>query len=976
MDSLPSLLLMVAVLLIKKRRWSSALPVYVLAVLMKPQALMVGPLGLLALIMDFVWHRDEPKIKDVLLGALFSVMVATVVALPFFNEQNGLAWLFGLYGNTMGYYNYATVNATNLHFLFGQNWVSIENAAPFVLRFTGMLTLALPAGLYLFKRKDVLLKEDKLSHLLIALAALIALIVLIPMSFKTAGVFLMVSVFLLVAAMYLKGGAHDNLPLLAGILLIGFSVLGTMMHERYLFLAVALLTLAYIKKRDWRILLILLDVTVLCFLNTGVALDRGIRVGGSAGNLDAPSAGLVSDSAWLEYGLSFFSLLVTAGAIFLGFFLCEKDAAVWPLKKAVVAADLPLKRRFSFVRAIEKVRFDRKDAALILLVTALYAVLAFVNLGATQAPQTPFMSDPELTEVTLDLGEERSFNLLFYAGVHYQDSTFDVEVSLDGQTYTAFPFQVKEGDLFNWRYLSHPYQNAQGETVYDSLPRDLFGRYVRISNIINKLTLLEVVAQDSITGDNIPFVSVSAGGEALKDEQTLFSGKPTWFNSMYFDEIYHARTAYEQRNAILGIEPNHIYETSHPPLGKVLMTFSVFIFGMTPFGWRFAGALAGVLMLPGIYLLAKQLTRRRFMGVLAAGLFALDFMHFTQTRIATIDSFATLFIIYAYFFMLRYMTQDFIRTDLKRQLLPLFLSGLFMGLAIASKWTGMYAGAGLAVLFFLTLYRNLVSGWTLKAATDEELSVVGGDAALARAFGNAALKNALLTCLWCLLFFITIPAGIYYLSYIPVYMASPGGLTIEKIIRNNLSMFNYHSKPGFGADHPWASPWYSWPIIKKPMYFYSGGVKNGTASVIWTFGNPLVWWGGLLALVMTFMLGVYERVKAANMLRSEHEIEEKAFTFDWRPAFLLIAFLAQYAPWMLVPRGTYIYHYFPSVPFIILCMVLVVSKLPKKAANILGIVLLALALVFFIAFFPYTSGVRVSTAWLDAVRFIPNWLYY
>ena len=33
--------------------------------------------------------------------------------------------------------------------------------------------------------------------------------------------------------------------------------------------------------------------------------------------------------------------------------------------------------------------------------------------------------------------------------------------------------------------------------------------------------------------------------------------------------------------------------------------------------------------------------------------------------------------------------------------MPLFLSGLCMGLAVASKWTGCYAGVGLALLFWL-----------------------------------------------------------------------------------------------------------------------------------------------------------------------------------------------------------------------------------------------------------------------------------
>ena len=34
--------------------------------------------------------------------------------------------------------------------------------------------------------------------------------------------------------------------------------------------------------------------------------------------------------------------------------------------------------------------------------------------------------------------------------------------------------------------------------------------------------------------------------------------------------------------------------------------------------------------------------------------------------------------------------------------------------------------------------------------------------------------------------------------------------------------------------------------------------------------------------------------------------------------FIFIGLLAQYLPWVLVPRGTYIYHYFASLPFLML----------------------------------------------------------
>ena len=97
------------------------------------------------------------------------------------------------------------------------------------------------------------------------------------------------------------------------------------------------------------------------------------------------------------------------------------------------------------------------------------------------------------------------------------------------------------------------------------------------------------------------------------------------------------------------------------------------------------------------------------------------------------------------------------------------------------------------------------------------------------------------------------------------------------------------------------------------------------------------------------------------------------------PALLLIAFLAQYLPWVLVPRGTYIYHYFPSVPFIILCNMYALSWLEERRAKAARIILWAeagLALALFIAFFPYISGITASKAWMDAMKWFPSWLWY
>ncbi len=980
-DSVPSLLLMIAVLMISTQRWQFALPVYVLAVLMKPQALMAGPLGLLALVMEWFWQKDRKALlRSVLIGILLSILAAAAVALPFFNEQNGIPWLISHYGDTMGYYNYASVNAANLFFLFGRNWTGIADPAPFLLRLTGLFVLLIPTAVFLWQgRKSS--GEEKLAKSLLneapLLAALIpALVTLFPMSFSLQGTLLMVSSFLMVSWQYVRGKKAENLSLMAGVLLTLFFVLGVMMHERYLFLAVSLLTLAYVLRRDRRLLLLLICVTALCFLNSGVALDRGVRIGGASGNLSAPMAGLVSDSAWLEYALSAFSLPVASYALYLGMELTRPDSQVRPFRRKLIKrVETRRNDRLAFLADTPRVANPgRKDVAIILGITALYAILAFVNLGSTVSPQTPWVSGGENVSATLDLGETRSFRFLMFPGIHWQDSEFTVETSENGEDWFLYPARVQYGDCFAWRTLSQASRSPDGSVSYFGIPQELSGRYIRLTAPGTKLTLMEVVAQDLGTGENIPLSPASPGAEALVDEQGTLSGPPSWYNSMYFDEIYHARTAYEQRNALLGEEPSAIYETSHPPLGKVLMTFSVMVFGMTPFGWRFAGALAGVLMLPGLYLLGRQLTGRKRFGVFAMLLMAFDFMHFTQTRIATIDSFATLFIIYAYYFMFRWMNMDYFLQPLKKTLPSLFLSGLMMGLAIASKWTGIYAGAGLAVLFFWSVVRMARRGLACAKLTRKELDALGNKAEKAKAYAEKWFINTLLTALWCLLFFVAVPAVIYYLSYFPVFISTPGGLTVRKVISANQGMFSYHSAKGLGADHFFSSPWYEWPLIIKPMYYYSGGVVNGTASTILSFGNPLVWWGGLIALVMVLILAGYKAVSYAGIIRAPESLCR-----DRRPMMLLTAFAAQYLPWILVPRGTYIYHYFPSVPFIILCITLLVSYLMKRYGRVGKALLIGLptvALILFIAFFPYLSGMRVSTAWLDAMKWFPNWLYY
>ena len=1019
-DSVMTLFLLLVVTFAIEGKWAAALPLYMTAVLMKPQALMFGPLGLLALICALIKKPDKKLLIQTGIGLALTAAVGAAVILPFSpNMDNSEGWwIIKLYQNTMGYYDNATINACNLYFLFGKNWLDIAVDAEWYIRLSAVALLA--AGLLAvgLRKKWYIRGALRLGALCAAAVAMVAAAV-IPMTYGTLGTVMIALCVALCCGLYLAGGNIRHLPLLGAVMLILLCNLGVMMHERYVFAAVALLALACALERDRRVYLLFAAVSVCAFLNVGVVLDRGIRIGGVDGHLHAPLFGILSDSAALEYILSGLNCLIAAFAGLTAVSVCAEGERA-AMRAPAAEAEQPQAARIPSPAVRELQAGSRiqpmqgLDWLLMLGVTAVYAVAALVNLGATKSPQTWWRSSQTKESVVLDLGESHAMNMLYLGGIHRQNVQFTVRTSDDLENWSEPNWaEIQEGDCFKWQYVQESAM-YDGQRNYYGTPLMMFGRYVQVEAQNLATTIYEVVLRDPQTKTAYPVTLVSGNGEHLIDEQDAFSGEPGWYNSTYFDEIYHARTGYEHYQAMTGDTTYMPYETSHPPLGKVLIAFSIGIFGMTPFGWRFAGALAGILMLPGMYLLGRMLFKRRIAAFLSMFLMAVDFMHFTQTRIATIDSFVVLFILWSMVFMVYYMRMDYWGVRLWKTLVPLGLSGLFFGFAIASKWTGVYAGVGLAVLFFWTLYRR----YTQSLAAREILP--GGAAA------REIYLRPLVTLGCCVLFFIVIPLSIYYISYIPYFLPySPPGVTVRRVIQAAVGdwlyggdkggMLGYHSTPGLGMNHPFYSPWYEWPVIKKPMWYYSSAFHPDDATqTIVAFGNPLVWWGGLAAMIAVALIW------AGRHVTRQGGVQLHTPQNDTRPAILLIGFAAQFVPWTLVPRGTYIYHYFPSVPFIILAVALCVDllydalekplalpawhyrlaaksnqwfnhsvseELREKAAGtitlrwqrlplILTIALMAISLGLFIAFFPYISGCWAGYDWLRAMQWFNGWIYY
>ena len=568
----------------------------------------------------------------------------------------------------------------------------------------------------------------------------------------------------------------------------------------------------------------------------------------------------------------------------------------------------------------ENEAMTRTDKRIVWAVTLVYLLIALLNLGTLSFPVSYYHATGEPVAVR------------FSSPVTVEKVWINANVSCDTVIFAAGSGDVQEyepedGDMFQWAEMSLELPETDYITVTMSEGSE-----------INELAFFDEA------GRLIPCTVVSGSGAELIDEQDTVPARPSYFIGMYFDEIYHARTAYEfTRNM-------SVYEWTHPPLGKLIISVGILIFGMKPFGWRCMGALFGAGMLPILYVFSKRIFKRTDYAALTTLLMAADCMHFTQTRIATIDVYAVFFIILMFFFMYEFVRKPYLETPVSVQLRHLLLCGLSFACGCSSKWTGCYAGAGLAVVLFWRLAEEGID------------SKKRGEDAWA-----GYKKKTLSVLLHCCAFFVAIPAVIYYLSFFPFYRYKAATIgeysfkdTFRTLIDEQKSMYSYHSN--LTATHLCQSKWFQWPFTVKSVWFYVSRVGDKLSNISST-GNPAVWWVSAVGFVCLVLERAMGKIKKAPV----HLI-------------LFVGVAANYLPWILVDRCVFLYHFFATVPFILLSAVYLLYTLEQRGAvgKNWKWVWLGVAIVYFILLFPAISGIPTGFTYAS---FLENtlpagYLYY
>ena len=395
--------------------------------------------------------------------------------------------------------------------------------------------------------------------------------------------------------------------------------------------------------------------------------------------------------------------------------------------------------------------------------------------------------------------------------------------------------------------------------------------------------------------------------------QALFSYRLTTPHKIMFDEVHYVPAA--RKLLALAMPAN----TEHPLVGKEFIAAGIALFGDDPLGWRAFSTLAGTATILGLFWIGWLAFGRTRTSALCAGFGLLNFTVFVQARIAMLDGFMSAFVVTGTAALLWSM-----RARTGRGAWPRWLLGaVLLGLAVGAKWTAVpfvaYAGIAFLIVRLVEARQSGHSAWWALNP--------GGH----RYWPGLAAVPALLV-----LGIVSI--AVYFATFAPALYYHQLPLRFDHLLSFQRDM--YAQQTQVLPSHPYQSRWWSWPLMIRPIWYlyeYVDGANRGVLMI----GNPVVLWGGLVAVAACGYAGWRER--------SLGLIGASAL---WVGAFL---------PWIVIPKslGFFYYYYLPSI-FLPVAIAAALQRFCKgRFARWDDYVLLA-ALALFAFFYPILSAAPLA----------------
>lgn len=459
-------------------------------------------------------------------------------------------------------------------------------------------------------------------------------------------------------------------------------------------------------------------------------------------------------------------------------------------------------------------------------------------------------------------------------------------------------------------------------------------------------------------------------------------GSPTDAGTPVFDEKHYAPQAWQMLYNH-GVEDNPGYGlVVHPPVGKQLIAIGEALFGYNGVGWRFSGALCGVLIVMLVVRIGRRLSRSTLVGGIAGLLLIADGVSFVSARTALLDVFLVTFVVAAFACLM----VD--RDDVRRRMHTAFVegriaetpwgprlgvrwwrfgAGVLLGLACATKWSGLYFVAFFGVMTLV-----------LDAIARKQYHVPAPwRGMLRRDVGPAAYVFGL------------IPFAVYLASYGPWFASETGINRYEagqSIGENSIiplpdalrSLWHYtyaayHFHAGLtnadGNHHPWESKPWTWPMSLRPVLYaidnhdVPGCGTQSCVKAVMLVGTPAMWFIAVPVLGWALWRAVVRR--------------------DWRYGVVLVGYSAGFLPWFLdIDRQMYFFYATVMAPFLVLAIALILGDIlykpnqnPERRTLGLLVVCFYVALVIanFAWLYPVLTGIPISQSTWNLEIWLPSW---
>ena len=378
-----------------------------------------------------------------------------------------------------------------------------------------------------------------------------------------------------------------------------------------------------------------------------------------------------------------------------------------------------------------------------------------------------------------------------------------------------------------------------------------------------------------------------------------------------FDEYYYTKSAciflnYSNERCDINSADERFWRDNewdtgawvHPPLGKWMIAFGELAFGTESMGWRAGAAVTGTATVVLLAVIIQLLFASPIWTFAGGVLLATESLNLVQSRTGTLDIFVAFWVVLVFVFLLldrRWIgrrtdraiaaaeetayppiaggsdtalatagddgspaanvdgTEPQPRPRVKRRLpAPLwrpyrFAAGAAGGAAIATKWSGITAVVTAAALGF---------GWEVVRR---------------RRFGSRSpFVRTLTTEGFGLVLALAItPAIVYLATWIPWFIHFHWDFAHWADVQEKSWEFHRDLKALNDQGQPWHayfSPAWQWIVLKRPVYYYGAFSSNGIRQVIYAQGNPLIFWGAILAIPV-HRLRVVAQARLARGLR-------------------------------------------------------------------------------------------------------------